>query len=508
MTYIRTLYDKKKEIFIAIIIFIFFFIILSLTPINGDDWGNYIIGMRGPRGWIGNAIGMYFDWEGRFISRILINMLTINKWLWNIINAGFLATLFLLVVKMIGHKKTTFVYIAFILSVLLIGKETFTQTYLWIAGNITYFFPLVLSVLYFYLIKCYLDGIINSKYIYGIWIVLNVIIPMFVETMGVVIIITNVIMLLYTSIKAKKINRLFLSSLLISVISFLSMILSPGTKARIMYESSNFIDMSLLDKIVMNIPNFIMYTIARNDIILALIPIAFVYLVWKNIKNKSIRFLSIIFNVIPYLAILLNLVNLPTLSNTNIAMVIKNLNFLYDMNIVMMVYWFIYLLLFFVLISIHFKNNYKVIFILAIGLISNGVMLISPIWGARTALFTTYMLLFTIMFVFNEFEGKIKGERLIKIMGTVSIVIISCMYIVLYMNVHHQNEIRGEDIRSQLKSQNKVIVFEQIPDYALWGINPYGEYHIKTFKAYYKIPQDTELVIQPTKYKYFIFYEN
>ena len=82
---------NKKKLF-YIIVFLFFLIILSLSPISGDDWGNYGVGKLGLYHSIGNAIGMYSSWEGRFISRVLINVLTYYKFLWNIINS-FLITL-------------------------------------------------------------------------------------------------------------------------------------------------------------------------------------------------------------------------------------------------------------------------------------------------------------------------------------------------------------------------------------------------------------------------------
>ena len=75
-----------KEKKFLILIFAIFLIILFLSPISGDDWGNYLVGEQGIRHIIGQAIGMYFDWEGRFVSRLFINFLTYNKiaiFFWN-----------------------------------------------------------------------------------------------------------------------------------------------------------------------------------------------------------------------------------------------------------------------------------------------------------------------------------------------------------------------------------------------------------------------------------------
>ena len=73
---------------IAIITFILFLTICILTPISGDDFGNYIA----TRGSIFEAIDIaklnYFGYEGRFISRIIILYTTYHKTLWNIITPG------------------------------------------------------------------------------------------------------------------------------------------------------------------------------------------------------------------------------------------------------------------------------------------------------------------------------------------------------------------------------------------------------------------------------------
>ena len=72
-----------------LLIFIFCLIIFCLSPISGDDWGNFLVGREGIRRSFGVALGMYFDWEGRFISRVFINIFTYHKVLWNIINSIF-----------------------------------------------------------------------------------------------------------------------------------------------------------------------------------------------------------------------------------------------------------------------------------------------------------------------------------------------------------------------------------------------------------------------------------
>ena len=90
---------KKKVFFVSI--FILFFVILCLSPICGDDWGNYIISRRGIYHAFGEAVGMYFAWEGRFVSRVLINLLTSHKILWNIVNSIFILGIVYYFIKII-----------------------------------------------------------------------------------------------------------------------------------------------------------------------------------------------------------------------------------------------------------------------------------------------------------------------------------------------------------------------------------------------------------------------
>ena len=100
--------NKLKENKNYIILFFLLLIIMFLSPICGDDWSNYLEGTNGLRHMFTEAIGMYFDWEGRFISRIFINILTYYKPLWNFVNSFALVSMIYLIIKIIKpkHPKT------------------------------------------------------------------------------------------------------------------------------------------------------------------------------------------------------------------------------------------------------------------------------------------------------------------------------------------------------------------------------------------------------------------
>lgn len=62
------IFKKNKEL---ILIWILIFLMFYLTPINGDDWGNYVIGGKDILEILNTTKGMYYSWEGRIVSRFL-----------------------------------------------------------------------------------------------------------------------------------------------------------------------------------------------------------------------------------------------------------------------------------------------------------------------------------------------------------------------------------------------------------------------------------------------------
>ena len=103
--------EKIKNNYLYLICFIFFLVILSLAPINGDDWGNYPVGAQGLRMILSAAKGMYFSWEGRFISRIFIYLFTYYKVLFVVVTSGLLTLIVYIANKIIGKVQNKAIYI-------------------------------------------------------------------------------------------------------------------------------------------------------------------------------------------------------------------------------------------------------------------------------------------------------------------------------------------------------------------------------------------------------------
>lgn len=476
-----------------VIIFLFFLLILFLSPISGDDWGNYLVGKTGLYHSIGNAIGMYFDWEGRFISRILINILTYHKYLWNILTSILITLTIYYSIKIVKPKNKKTIFILSILIILLMNIYTFSQTITWIAGNITYFYVIPILLGYFY---CLIYDEEKTTFKRIVFVLINIIAPMFVEHMALIIITGNVLLLISKYIKTKKIDKELLIYTLISIVSTATMLLSPGSKSRSLIENVEFNKLNILEKMIYNLSNFIYYTFIINYFLLILLSISNYYLIKNNIKNKYLKILLLgIQLIIPIITIFLYLI-FNILPNNTFNLINQN-------NLLIILYWCIYTMILFILLIIDSKKEKDkiVLFLFILGICANLFMLASPTWGYRTSLFTYISLSILSLKIIDKYKEKDNKNKFLLVFTS----IVMCFYLFLYINVYRCQTSLEKSIKMQLKNNNDVIEIEKFPAFINCNINPENDYHIKQFKRYYKIPQSKELKLV-SNWKYYIIY--
>lgn len=481
----------KKENIKYFLLALFFMFILFLSPISGDDWGNYIEGSQGIRHIFGNAIGMYFDWEGRFISRILINLLTYHKILWNIVNSLMMVGIIYYTVNLINPKNKKLVFTLSTLVVLMMNIFTFSQVVVWVAGNITYLFVIPMMLYYFYQIlrdeKC-------TKLKFSIYIFLNIIIPMFVEHMAVILVIGNILILIYKYIKNKKIDKQLLVYLLFSIISLIAMLFSPGSIKRSQIENTEFNKLSIMGKIAYNLPNFIYYTYFIYPYLTLLSTIGNYHLL-KSIKNKYLRFFSYIY----LLLIPIIITSVYILSEfTRDSLQLQN-------SVIVILYFITYTIITFILICLYSKKqkSKNAIFFYILAISANLVMLLSPTWGYRTS-FGTYVFL-SIAYIEIIDKSIIENKLIDAILLIVSIVMF-IFYTILYISVARQYRENLNTINTSKKSN--VIEIRKYPSFVNCNINPSNPYHMKRFKEYFNIPESAEVKIIDNNWKYLIFYKS
>lgn len=483
---------KKKIFYIGV--FILFLIILFLSPISGDDWGNYIEGSKGLYHCISEAVGMYFGWEGRFISRVLINILTYNKVLWNIVNSLFITSIVFFIIKIINPKHKKNIYLLTLLIILLMNIFTFSQVVVWVAGNITYLFVIPLLLSYFYYLFDYKKDNKLLVYLFG---VLNFIMPMFIEHMAVILVISNIIIFVYKYIKERCIDKKLLLYLIISIIGTLLMLLSPGTKIRSGMENVEFSKLSILSKFIYNIPNFINYTFIVNYFLLILMVCANIYLIKKHTKNKLLKYFLLIFmTIIP----ILNCINYFISNLDMVSFPLFNCN-----SVILSLYYAIYLIimLYFIVIDTYKDKNKKIIFFFIIGILSNLVMMVSPTWGYRTSFSTYIFLSISMLMIIDKY---IKERKIYSIILSTLCIVSSLFYIILYISVHFQYEDNLKLIEKAKRKNSKTVEIVKYPHYVNCNINPENEFHIMQYKRYYGLNKNVEIVLKENNWKYFIFY--
>ena len=281
---------KNKHLYIA---FLLILIVCILTPISGNDYGNYISTNGKLLEAISIAKSYYYSLEGRFIGRILIMFTTYHKFLWNIITPIIFTLLYSSLSKFM-KQKTSFSIL--LIGLLLINCDMFAQGYTWLAGSITYLYPTSLIAYYFSYIYFNEDNYNVIDYI--ILTFLSIIIPMFVENLACSFVLGLLILNVYSYIKNKKITPLYLINFLLSSIFLIIMLKSPGSASRSLTENITFNNYNILQKIIYNIPNFNLYVFFKNPmmIILTLIPIE--YYLFK----KGKKLFGILFSIIPILS--------------------------------------------------------------------------------------------------------------------------------------------------------------------------------------------------------------
>lgn len=477
---------NKKKIYL-ITILILFLILTFLTPISGDDFGNYISTDGSILSAIKIAMSYYHSLEGRFIGRILIMYTTYHKIIWNILTSLLFTLLVSSIYKLLNKTSSL---IILLLGLLLINTDMFAQSYTWLAGSITYLYPTVLTIYYF--INIYYKHNNYKIYDYLILVILSIIIPMFVENIACVFVLGNIILLIYSSLKERKLNILYLITSILSSSFLIIMLKSPGSASRSLNENIEFNSLTTIEKIITNIKNLDNYIFFKNSAMLIITIIPILYYLIK--KRKII--ISTLISIIPILSIINNIYYMLPMKFSYL----QNLNIIDKSNNLYLIYWIIYLTLFVLAINYIIKDKLEknfIYFLLILGISSSIVMLILPTWGDRITLYTTVTLTIVGTILIDKI---IKDVRLIKLLKT--IYTMTTIYLIIcFISINQINKYRENYIKVQLEDNIKVIKIVRNPIIYIWNNNPQSKYFIDTYKSYQNIPKEKDIEVISLSYK-------
>ena len=481
----------NKTLLYSIILFLFVFLFSLLIPLGGDDWGNYLRKENTIGEIFEIAKNFYFSFEGRFFSRLAVSTIIPHPIIWAILNGFMVSILFYMIAKILNLKHNN--YLLLLMAILLfVDAQTYAQIYVWKTGNVTYLIPTVFAVFLIYKRKFLFtnEEVKVSKTDY-LLVPFSLIFSMFVENVAVTIVFICLLNTILYYIKTKKIDKAMLLNFVSSVIGLMLMILSPGTKARLS-TTGDFADFSLFEKIIYNFPNLINYTFIKNSFLIVLMSILVIYIIYKFIHSKKIKLLLALFmTVVPLITVVVNFTNNFHITLPHILMIFIDSSRWY-----ICLFWVIFAIAFLILVFKYTEklNKYNFLYFLVLAMISNGSMLISPLWGGRTAYITSLMLcicmLILIMYLNILQSKKINIIEKILVFG---FIIIFSIYSVYIFNLNNN---RNKYINYQIQHNVKEYEIIILPGYWMWNLNTWGSdgYFALAFKKTYGIPKDAELI--------------
>lgn len=247
-----------------------------------------------------------------------------------------------------------------------------------------------------------------------------------------------------------------------------------------------FYELSFLQQIEFNFPSFIQYTFGENYYLIFLMIVSGLFLTFRVFSKRMMQIISI-----------------------GIVFIFPILCYSHAWHfpwpyIVCWIVWFLYLL--FLVVSFYRNDFDKLWFygiLLGVGLLSNIVMMATPSISSRTSLL--WVLCSSVSFLF-VLDDVIVVPKFLAIFLSFLLLLTCGIYGIAYYNLNCFSQVLKQSIQSDLEQGNSVNVY-MAPEYLAWGLTPTGDYHIRTFKEYFKIPYDYELVYQNSVWKYFIFFD-
>lgn len=482
-------YLKKDYFYIIIAIFIFalFTYISYKTPLAGDDWGYFINGSKGNP--ISMAFSFYFTWSGRFFSEMWGFFMTHHKFFWNLINGALFSLIFVGIYKLSNiDSKKVLVPLVILACVLSVDDHLRMETYSWIMGT-TYVIPLCMSIWYFVIAeKIICKNIKNKVALSVISNTLLFVIGLMMENIAATMLFATIVLVIYSYFNKRNVVNFFLLNSGVSLCSFIIMRLSPGSNFRMLRDSAEWASLNLFEKIIGAYPSFIENTFINNNYLILILSIAIILLLLftKRKINRFYKMLSIIICFIGCYEVFS--------FAFPFALEVHSGNSLFSM-----IFWPIYTIIVMTAIIVciydDMRKNKTVLFFMVAGT-SSMVMLLSPIYGSRSSIYTVFYIILVIVLIIEELPlSKITKISLVAFM----------LFIIADRTIEYLNKYKlvGEAYSERLQiidyykeHPEEEAWIPRFPIYTVHGsdIEPGDVYHFEVFKEYFGLPQDTDKI--------------
>jgi hypothetical protein len=507
MTGRRIVMGNKKEfrskyaVWLVMGIFFLVFLLMSFwSPIAGDDWAYAVNSMDHHP--LALVLERYFYWSGRLLSELWGYIIPKNKWLWDWLNPCIFTAILWYLLKNAGARKHPAVSaLAAFALIFTVTDYLRMQTYTWMMGT-TYVVPLLLFLVYLWLLQEWIFHDSLSRKAWAALCILNFTIPLWMENAAAMILGGDFLILIYLWAKDRSRLKKMLVLTALAAAGTLIIRLSPGAASRLVNDHPEFVAMSLWEKIKSNWNTLIRLTYADNVWLTRTMSVLFILLVL--LRRKQYPFarwhcwliaLFFVFGIVQTYAYNLwqwngdiNLYNLadPTWwgfrRQNTIGYGLWTLAALY-------------------VILTYLKGNKKwftaFVYLCALG--ANAVMLLSPIFDARSSIYTVYLFILVCLLLLEEFDlPKAAPAVLAAGLSAVCAFRISS-YLQLYYQVSRITWAREQYIAWYLGKQDKTT--GDMPAYpelsiASGNIAEGDDYHTYYFLRYYDLNPNLKLTFK------------
>lgn len=394
----------------AIFVYILFYYISVRTPLAGDDWGYALNGTNfNP---FVKAWEFYFTWSGRFFSELWGFLIAPRKWLWNILNPALFCGIYILLYQIIKPKRNQIACAITILAMMLTVKDWVRmETYTWIMGT-TYVVPLFLMLVSIWLMKrVILEEKSIKPYHYACLVGLNFYIGLAMENIAGANILFNILLVIYAWFQRKDALKLTITGLVVSVLSFILLRCSPGATYRLNRDNQAWMQMGLLSHIQYNWQNFLRYTFTDNKIMILILSSISSLLVLQNGFKKTTSQKQKIGSIIQLVILGLALVACvsPTLYGKTHW---EFFRLFYDYGqwnaalVFCSILYLAYIVNCFWILATCYKEKscYEKLTYFMLAGTCNLAMMLSPIFGSRSSLYTIYFIILLTVSILAEIE--------------------------------------------------------------------------------------------------------
>lgn len=490
---------RKISVFgICLTFFALFAFITYLTPLAGDDWGYAINGLKNNP--LISAYNFYFTWSGRFFSELWGFIVAPNKWLWNILNPLLFTGIIYFMYRIISPKKNPISTLLLIIFLVLSVKDFVRmETYTWIMGT-TYVVPLFLFLLYTYLLKLMVfDGDKNILIYIGSCLI-NIYIPLCMENIAVGLILANLLVLIYVYFTNKNDLKKFSLFLAISIVGFVILRMSPGATYRLQNEHAAWLEMNIFEQISANWNTFLTYTFLDNKYlicILSLVLIGFTYA--NNYKYKKYPKASFILIGVFILGFLQSIA-----ANIYSKLPLQFLRYLFDITlpettivITLLFLGYIFSIIWVLSTMMDDYKKWTCIFLVLVGGTCNIAMLLSPIFGPRSSIYTIFILSLVASYLYEELMNNRLLNKIVFIALVILNLIWSKNYISKYKLVDSIQKERLQKIEYyQDHPEEREAWLPRMPIMSVHSadIEEWDIYHQDVFKEYYGLNPEMKVI--------------